>query len=214
MSLSLQIQPGGVPSKARWPGKHGVAHPQSSVSSALSSVASISSSSSLLSLDGSSLPPNIDGIAGQVCTFNASVRLDVKAGDPNDMGLPEHELRSDLPWPRPSPGGAVCMTGDPGLRFRSAFSWSVTGNIWAVCLPKPSQRVGCRLASHCNVVAFWALLLRDLTGKLVCKGLNTESAPSSCSSVRPPLVPCLGIRYGLVTSGPMGLVLCFTNQSG
>ena len=76
VSLSLRIQPGGAPSKAHWPGEHGFARPQSSVPSVLSSVASIYSSSLLLSLDGSSLPPNIDGITGQVHTFNASVRLD------------------------------------------------------------------------------------------------------------------------------------------
>ena len=66
---------------------------------------------------------------GWVRTFIASARLDPTAGDPNDMGLPEHELRPDPPLPRPSPGGVACITGDPGARFRSAFSWSVTGDI-------------------------------------------------------------------------------------
>ena len=45
------------------------------------------------------------------------------------MGLPEHELRPHPPLPRPSPGGAAHVTGDPGVRFRSAFSWSVIGDI-------------------------------------------------------------------------------------
>ena len=54
--------------------------------------------------------------------ISASVRRDATAGDPNDMGLPEHELRPDLSWLWLRPGGAVRMTGDPRARFRSAFS--------------------------------------------------------------------------------------------
>ena len=94
------------------------------------SVASISSSSSSTApLDNSSRLLNVEGIPGWVRTFRASARLHPSAGDPNDMGLSEHELRPDPPWPRSSPGGAVRVTGDPGVTFRSAFSWSVIGEI-------------------------------------------------------------------------------------
>ena len=123
----LQVRPGSAANKAHWPGERVVVRVQSSFSSALSSAVSISSSS--LSLGGSSLLPNIMGVTGWVHTFNASARLVIPAGDPNDMGLPEHELHSDLPQSQPSPGGAVYMTGDPGTKFRSAFSQSVMGDI-------------------------------------------------------------------------------------
>ena len=126
-STGLQVRPGSVPIKACWLGECIVVHLQSSFSSASSSVVSISSSSP--SLGGSSLLPNIAGVSGQVHTFNASARLVVPAGDPNDMGLLEHELHSDLLWPWPSPGGAVYVTGDPGAKFRSVFFRSVTGDI-------------------------------------------------------------------------------------
>ena len=37
------------------------------------------------------------GVTGWVHTFRASARLDPGAGDPNDMGLSEHELGPDSP---------------------------------------------------------------------------------------------------------------------
>ena len=80
-------------------------------------------------LGNSSHPPNVEGVPGWVHAFIASARLDPTAGDPNYMGLPEHELCPDPLLPQPSPGGAALVTGDPGARFRSAFSWSVTGDI-------------------------------------------------------------------------------------
>ena len=69
------------------------------------------------------------GVTGRARTFKASARLDVPAGDPNDMGLLEYELRSDLLRPWLSPGGVVRVIGDPGAKFRSSFSRSMTGNI-------------------------------------------------------------------------------------
>ena len=96
----------------------------------LSSVASISSSS-LLSSDDSSLLLNKAGIASQAHTFRVVVRLKVMAGDPSDMGLSEQELHPETLRPQPSPGGAVCLTGDPSARFRRAFSPSVMGDIGA-----------------------------------------------------------------------------------
>ena len=55
------------------------------------------SSSSTVLLGNPSHPPNVEGVTGRVRTFRASARLDLGAGDPNDMGLSEHELRPDLP---------------------------------------------------------------------------------------------------------------------
>ena len=72
---------------------------------------------------------SIAGVAGQMRTCNRHARLDVPARDPNDIGLPEYELRCDLLQLRLSPGGAWCRTGDPGAKFRSLFSCSVTGDI-------------------------------------------------------------------------------------
>ena len=92
--------------------------------------ASISSSSSSTVLLGNpSRTPNVEGVTSWVRNFRASPRLDLGAGDPNDMGLSEHELHPDPPCPRSSPGGAAHLTGDPGAMFRSAFSWSVIGDI-------------------------------------------------------------------------------------
>ena len=86
----------------------------------------------LLQRQSWAVPPNAEGVPGQLCTLRASVRLDITAGDPSDMGLPEHELRPDKPNPRPNPGGAGRIRGDPGVRFRSAFSRSVTRDIWGL----------------------------------------------------------------------------------
>ena len=77
----------------------------------------------------SSLTSCAGGSLLQVRTLKASVRLAVPAGDPNDMGLPEYELCSDLLRPWLSPGGVVHVIGDPSTKFRSSFSQSVMGDI-------------------------------------------------------------------------------------
>ena len=118
-----------MPNKVQWPGERRIDFQTVAWSASSFSVASISSSSSTAPLGNPSHLPNIEGVPGQVRTFIASARLDPTAGDPYDMGLPEHELRPDPPLPRPSPGGAACVTGYPRVRFRSAFSWSVIGDI-------------------------------------------------------------------------------------
>ena len=66
-----------------------------------------------------------------VHTFKASARLEVTAGDPIDMGLSEQELSPDPLAPRPIPGGAELLTGDPSARLSNAFSPTVTGDIGA-----------------------------------------------------------------------------------
>ena len=100
----------------------------------------MSISSSASNIGGSHLLPlKIAGVAGRVHTLKASPRLAVPVGDPNDMGLLEYELRSDLLRLWVSPGGVVHMTGYPSAKFRSSFSWSVTS--WEECPPEPSRRV-------------------------------------------------------------------------
>ena len=55
----------------------------------------------LIFLHGTSGQPflsaNVEGVTSRVRTFRASPRLNPGAGDPNDMGLSEHELRTDPP---------------------------------------------------------------------------------------------------------------------
>ena len=93
------------------------------------SSSSLPSSPSLSSDDDDS--SNRAGVAARVCTFKAIMRLEDTAGDPSDMGLSEQKLRPNPLIPRPIPGGAACLTGDPGTILRRAFSPSVTGDIRA-----------------------------------------------------------------------------------
>ena len=53
------------------------------------------------------------------------------AGDPNDIGLSEQELRPETLAPRPIPGGTELLTGDPGAGLSNAFSPAVMGDIGA-----------------------------------------------------------------------------------
>ena len=70
---------------------------QSVPSLGLFSAASMSSSLLLLlSSDESVLASSSKaGIGARACTFKANVRLEVTAGDPNDIGLSEQELRPE-----------------------------------------------------------------------------------------------------------------------
>ena len=89
--------------KVCWPcGRHGLqvglqVGAQSVPSRGLLSVASMSSSSLLLSSDEESVLASSSkaGVGAQSCTFKANVRLEVMAGDPNDIGLSEQELRPE-----------------------------------------------------------------------------------------------------------------------
>ena len=67
---------------------------QSDPSLGLLSAASMSSSLLLLSSDEESVLAlsSKAGVGSQACTFKANVRLEVTAGDPNDIGLSEQEL--------------------------------------------------------------------------------------------------------------------------
>ena len=55
----------------------------------------MSSSSLLLSSDESVLASSKAGIGAQAHTFKANARLEVMAGDPNDIVLSEQELRPE-----------------------------------------------------------------------------------------------------------------------
>ena len=103
---------------------------QSVPSLGLLSVASMSSSL-LLSSDESVLASNKAGVSARAHTFKANVRLEVMARDPNDIGLSEQELRPETLAPRPIPGGAQLLTGNPGARLSNTFSPAIMGDIGA-----------------------------------------------------------------------------------
>ena len=89
---------------------------QSVSSLGLLSVASMSFSSLLLlSSDEESVLAlsSKAGVGAWAHTFKANSRLEVTAGDPNDIGLSEQELCPKSLAPRPIPGGAELLTGDP-----------------------------------------------------------------------------------------------------
>ena len=96
----------------------------------LLSMASMSSSS-LLSSEESVLASNKAGVGAQLRTFKANARLKVGAGDPNDIGLSEQELRPETLALRPIPGSAELLTGDPGAKLSNAFLPAMTGDIGA-----------------------------------------------------------------------------------
>ena len=106
---------------------------QSVPSLGLLSAASMSSSSLLLSSDEESVLASSSkaGVGAQARTFKANARLEVMAGDPNDIGLSEQELHPETLTPRPIPGGAELLTGDPSARLSNAFSPTVMGDIGA-----------------------------------------------------------------------------------
>ena len=93
----------------------------------------MSSSSLLLSSDEDSVLASSSkaGIGTRAHTFKANARLEVTAGDPNDIGLSEQELRPETLAPRPIPGGAELLMGDPGARLSNASSPAMTGDIGA-----------------------------------------------------------------------------------
>ena len=96
-------------------------------------MASMSSSSLLLSSDEESVLGSLSkaGISTQAHTFKANVRLEVTAGDPNDIGLSEQELHPKTLAPRPIPGSAELLTGDLGARLSNVFLPAMTGDIGA-----------------------------------------------------------------------------------
>ena len=140
---------------------------------ALSSAASISSSSLLSSYDNSSLLPNKADVAAWAHTLRAILRLEDTAGDPSDIGLSEQELCPDPLMTQLIPDGAAFLTGDPGTRFKRAFSPSVTGDIGA-----------------------------GIPRRVKSKGGMETSTSQKCGSVLGPATPVVsGIRLGWESGG-------------
>ena len=150
---------GGVPEEAHWPSEHylissggftpavcqykGTLAVWALWSSSESSICSLpgavvcgimsSLSLLLLSSDEESVLASSSkaGIGTRAHTFKANVRLEVMAGDPNDIGLSEQELHPETLAPRPIPGGTELLTGNPGARPSNTFSPTMMGDIGA-----------------------------------------------------------------------------------
>ena len=193
---------------------------QSVPSLGLLSVASMSSSSLLLlSSDEESILASLSkaGVGAWACTFKANARLEVMAGDPNDIGLSEQELRPKSLTPRPIPGGAELLTGDPGARLSNTFSSAMTGDIGAGnprraksnsgIVGEVSLKCGGVLGPATPVVVSGEALDWEPNGWLdwdpnPSSGSNMDFASNSSSNVRTRSVSCLGhsVRSRLVAA--------------
>ena len=193
---------------------------QSVPSLGLLSVASMSSSS-LLSSDESVPASSKAGIGARARTFKANVRLEVTAVDPNDIGLSEQELRPETLAPRPIPGGAELLTGDPGARLSNVFSPAVMGDIGAGnprrvtskggIVGEVSLKCGSVLGPAAPIVVSGEALGWESNGWLDWEpnpnsGSNMDLASNSYSNVKSRSASCLGILYGLGWLLPRGLV--------
>ena len=204
---------------------------QSVPSLGLFSVASMSSSLLLLlSSDESVLVSSSKaGVGTWVHTFKANAKLEVMAGDPNDIGLSEQELRPETLTPRPIPGGAELLTGDPGARLSNAFLPAVTGDIRAGnprrarskggIVGKVSLKCGGVLGPAAPIVVSGEPLDWEPNGWLDWdpnpnSGSNTDLASNSSSNVKFRSASCLGVLYGLGWSPPWGLVTGAHTQLG
>ena len=201
---------------------------QSVPSLGLLSAASMSSSS-LLSSDESVLASSKAGVSACSHTFKANVRLEVMAGDPNDIGLSEQELRPETLAPRPIPGGAELLTGDPGARLSNAFSPAVMGDNGAGnprratskggIVGEVSLKCGGVLGPATPVVVSGEVLDWESNGWLDWEpnpnsGSNMDLASNSSSNAKFRSASCLGILYGLGWSLPWGLVTGARTQLG
>ena len=195
------------------------------------SAVSMSSSSLLLSSDEESVLAwsSKAGVGTRARTFKANVRLEVTAGDPNDIGLSEQELHPESLTPRPIPGGAELLTGDPGARLSNAFSTAVTGDIRAGnprraksnggIVGKVSLKCGSVLGPATPVVVSGKALDWEPNGwhdwdPNPNSGSNMDLASNSSSSVQSQSASCLGVLYGLGWSLPRGLVMGARTQLG
>ena len=213
--------------KACWPCGHcGLQVSLQSVPSlGLLSVASMSPSSLLLlSSDEESVLASSSkaSIGTQAHTFKAKARLEVTAGDPNDIGLSEQELRPESLAPRLISGGAELLTGDPGARPSNTFSPAMTGDIGASnprraksnggIVGEVSLKCGSVLGPAAPVVVSGKALDWEPNGWLdwdpnPSSGSNKDFASNSSSNVQTRSVSCLGILYGLGWLPPRGLVM-------
>ena len=187
------------------------------------------SSSSLLSSDESVPASSKAGIGAQARTFKANVRLEVMAGDPNDIGLSEQELHPETLTPRPIPGGAELLTGDPGARLSNAFLPTIMGDIGAGNPRRARSKGGivgevslkcCGvLGPAAPIVVSGEVLGWEPNGWLDWEpnsnsGSNTDLASNSSSYVKSQPASCLGILYGLGWSPPWGSVTGASTQLG
>ena len=187
------------------------------------------SSSSLLSSDESVLALSKAGVSARVRTFKANVRLEVTAEDPNDIGLSEQELRPETLAPRPIPGSAKLLTGDPSTRLSNMFSPTVTGDIGAGnprratskggIVGEVSLKCGGVLGPAAPVVVSGEALDWESNGWLDWEpnpnsGLNTDLASNSSSNAKFLCASYLGILYGLGWLPPWGLVTGARTQLG
>ena len=199
---------------------------QSVHSLGLLSVASMSSSLLLLSSDESVLASlSKAGIGAQARTFKANARLEVMAGDPNDIGLSEQELRPETLGPQPIPGGAELLTGDPGARLSNAFSPTVMGDISAGnrrrarskggIVGEVSLKCGCVLGPATPIVVFGEVLDWEPKGWLDWDpNPNRGSNMDFVSNMKFRSASCLGVLYSLGWSLPWGLVTGAHTQLG
>ena len=123
------------------------------------------------------------------------------------MGLLEQELCPDPLVPLPILAAAILFTGDPGARFRRAFSPSVTGDI-AASIPMrarskggtemgASQKCGGVFGPATSVVVSGTMLDWEFGSWLDwdpdTKGSNMDFASSSSSKVSTFLSSSLGV---------------------
>ena len=217
-------------SKAHWPcGRRGLqVGLQSVLFLGLLSVASMSSSL-LLSSEEFVLASSKAGVGAWARTFKANARLEVTAGDPNDIGLSEQELRPETLAPRPIPGSAELLTGDPSARLSNTFSPAITGNIGAGnprramskggIVGEVSLKCGGVLGPATPVVVSGEALDWESNGWLDWEpnpnsGSNMDLASNSSSNVKFQSASCLGILYGLGWLPPWGLVTGARTQLG
>ena len=193
---------------------------QSVLALGLLSVASMSSSS-LLSSDESVLVSGKAGVGAWAHTFKANARLEVTAGDPIDIGLSEQELHPETLAPRPIPGGAELLTGDPGARLSNTFSPAVTGDIRADNPRRAKSKGGIvgEFSLKCDGVLGPAAPI-VVSGEVLGwepnpnSGSKTDLVSNSSSNAKFRSASCLGILYGLGWSPPWGLVTGACTQLG
>ena len=190
-----------------------------------------SSSLLLLSSDEESVLASSSkaGVSARARTFKANARLEVTAGDPNDIRLSEQELHPESLAPRPIPGGAQLLTGDPGARPSNAFSPTVMGDIRAGNPRRAKSNGGIvgEVLLKCSgvlgpatpVVVSGEALDWEPSGWLdwdlnPSSGLNTDFTSNSSSNMQTWSVSCLGILYSLGWSPTRGLVTGAHTQLG
>ena len=151
----------------------GVHSPASLALSVMASIfSSLSDGLSSSSSNESSFLSNRAGMASRAHILRVLPMLEGMAGEPRDMGLSEQEFCPNPLAPRPVLGGAMSFTGDPGARFRRAFSLSIMGDIWGGIQIRDKSK-GQRQAPHRSVAVssvlppLWSCLAKHWIESLV-----------------------------------------------